>query len=152
MISSRQAIRESVLNLISTMIFSEPINGAAAWVTVENRLKLWGDVPTTQQPAVYLTEHRGPYEYRNLALGRRRVQLQAWCYARTDDRDVDGQDYLDTMMDSFEAVFQADMPSNNLLTLNRQVYWCRIEGVVFNDPGDIDNQAMLIVPILVEMP
>jgi hypothetical protein len=28
----------------------------------------------------------------------------------------------------------------------------RIEGKVFKDPGDIDNQAMLIVPLVVEMP
>ena len=32
------------------------------------------------------------------------------------------------------------------------VYWCRIEGKTFKDPGDLDNQTMMIVRLKVEMP
>lgn len=150
--SIRGDIRTAVYTLIQSMTFSTPINGQSTWVRTGERLKLWGDVPPSQQPAAFITAHRGPYEYRGLGLARRRLQLQAWCYARTDDTTINGQDYLDTMMDSFEAAFQVDFPSENLLTLTRTVYFCRIEGTVFNDPGDVDNQALLIVPLLVEMP
>jgi hypothetical protein len=60
---------------------------------------------------------------------------------------------LDTMMESFERTFNVpDNFSTNSNTLGGLVYWVRIEGKVFKDPGDIDNQAMLIVPLVVEMP
>ena len=56
-------------------------------------------------------------------------------------------------MEAFEAAFLVpDNFSTNSNTLNGLVYWCRIEGKVFKDPGDLDSQTLLIVPIIVEMP
>jgi hypothetical protein len=141
----------AVFALIQNMTFSSPINGASAWVTTSNRLKLFADVAADQQPAAYLVTHREVDEYRGLGLLRRRLELGVWCYCRSDSQA--GGPLLDTMMESFEAAFNvADDPSHNTNTLGGLVYWCRIEGRVFKDPGDLDNQTLLIVPIVVEMP
>jgi uncharacterized phage protein gp47/JayE len=91
-------------------------------------------------------------EYRNLGLLRRRLELGVWCYCKASDTEP-GQTSLDTMLQAFEAAFiQPDNFSTNANTLGGLVYWCRIEGRVFKVPGDIDNQAMLVVPVVVEMP
>lgn len=152
MSATREQVMAAVLALIQSMTFSAPINGVSTWATTSIRLRLWGDVPPEQQPAAFLVTHREVDEYRGLGLLRRRLELGAWCYCLASDAEP-GQTSLDVMMQAFEAAFiQPDNFSTNSLTLGDLVYWCRIEGRVIKVPGDIDNQAMLVVPIVVEMP
>ena len=152
----RKAIRAGILALVQGMTFSSPINGATSWVTTGGRLKLWADVPSLDQPAAFVTKHR---ERREIArapiqagLEVRYLHLAIYCYSRTDDPDIEGSDDLDTMMEAFDAAFTADKMGTLLLTLGGLAYYARIEGQIFQDPGDIDNQTMMIVPVIVEMP
>jgi hypothetical protein len=148
---SRNVVMTKILSVITNMTFSSPINGATTWNTTSNRLRLWADVTPEQQPAAFLVMHNEMDEYRNLGLLRRRLVLSVWCYSRCDN--TIGANDLDTMMEAFEAAFiKPDDFSTNSNTLGGLVYWIRIEGKVFLDPGDIDNQTLLIVPLLVEMP
>lgn len=148
---TRNQVMTKVLSIIQGMTFAIPITGATTWKTVSNRLRLWGDVSPDQQPYACLVTHNETDEYRGLGLLRRRLNLGVWCYTRSDSSP--GGPQLDTLLEAFEAAFNvADDPSHNTNTLGGLVYWCRIEGRVFKDPGDLDNQTMLIVPICVEMP
>ena len=148
---SRNTVMVTILGLVQSMTFAVPINGASAWNTVSNRLRLWGDVSPDQQPAAFLVTHRETDEYRNLGVLRRRLELKVWCYSRCDSSI--GATQLDSMMEAFEATFnKIDDFSTGANTLGGMVYWCHIEGQVFKDPGDLDNQTLLIVPIVVEMP
>lgn len=160
MSTTRAQVITSILNIISTMTFSSTINGATTWRTgpadptnpsVQAKLRLWADVSADTQPAAFLVTHRETDEYRGLGLLRRRLELGVWCYSRTDSSP--GATQLDTMMQAFEAAFiKPDDFSTNCNTLGGLVYWIRIEGKVFKDPGDIDAQAFMIVPLVVEMP
>lgn len=152
----RTQIRSALLGLVQQMTFRAPINGASTWVTTSLRLKLWGDVPSSQQPAAFITKHR---ERREIArapiqagLDVRYSHLSIYCYSRTDDPSIIGSDDLDVMLEAFDAAFTPDKMGTLLLTLGGLSYYARIEGQIFMDPGDIDNQAMLIVPVIVEMP
>jgi hypothetical protein len=149
--TNRGQVMTALATVLSSMTFPAAINGSTTWRTFEQRLRLWGDVPVEQQPYMALVTHLEMDEYRNLGLLRRRLDLRAWCYSRTDG-GVIGQVDLDVMMQGFETALQPDDPSRNTFTLGGLVYWCRIEGRVFKDPGDIDNQALLLVPIVVEWP
>jgi hypothetical protein len=141
----------AILNVIQNMTFGSAINGVTTWNTVSNRLRLWGEVAPDQQPAAFLVTHREMDEYRGLGLLRRRLELGIWCYTRSDN--TPGGPQLDTLMEAFEAAFtKPDDFSTNSNTLGGLVYWCRIEGRVFKDPGDLDFQTLLIVPLVVEMP
>ncbi len=149
--ATRNVVMAKILTVINGMTFASAINGASTWNTVSNRLRLWADVSSDQQPAAFLVTHRESDEYRNLGLLRRRLELGIWCYSRSDS--TPGGPQLDTMMEAFEAAFNVpDDFSTNSNTLGGLVYWCRIEGKVFKDPGDIDSQTLLIVPLIVEMP
>ncbi len=149
--ATRDQVMAVILAKLQSMTFAAPINGATSWRTVSDRLRLWGDVAPDQQPAVFLVTHREQDDYRGLGLYRRRLELGLWCYSRSDS--APGAPDLDTMMEAFEAAFNvADNMSTNSNTLGGLVYWCRIEGKTLKDPGDLDNQTLLVVPLVVEMP
>lgn len=149
--ATRAQVMTAIQALVQGMSFASPINGASTWRQVSNRLQLWADVPVDNQPAAFIVTHRESDERRGLGLLRRRLEVGIWCYSRSDS--APGMPDLDIMMGAFEAAFiQPDNNSTNENTLGGLVYWCRLEGRVFKDPGDIDNQTLMIVPIVVEMP
>ena len=160
MSTTRAQVISSILNIISSMTFSSTINGTLTWrtgpadpvtPTTQAKLRLWADVSADQQPAAFLVTHLEKDEYRGLGLLRRRLELGVWCYSRTDSSP--GATQLDTMMEAFEKAFiKPDNFSTNCNTLGGLVYWLRIEGKIFKDPGDIDSQAFMIVPLVCEMP
>jgi hypothetical protein len=150
-IVTRNQVMGVILAKIASMTFSSPINGATTWRKTTDRLSLWGDVAPDQQPYAALVTHREEDEYRGLGLYRRTLELGVWCYSRSDSSP--GGPDLDTMMEAFETTFNvADNFSHNTNTLGGLVYWCRIQGKTFKDPGDLDNQTLLILPLRVEMP
>ncbi len=152
----RTAIRAGIMTLVQGMTFGTPINGALTWRTTSPRLKLWADVPSQEQPAAFVTKHRERREIARIpiqaGLEVRYLHLSIYCYSRTDDPVSVGSDDLDIMMEAFDAAFTPDKMGTLLLTLGGLAYYARMEGQIFQDPGDIDNQAMMIVPVVVEMP
>ena len=151
--ATRNDVMRAVTERVENMVFPTPINSSGTWKTVSNKLRLWADVPPDQQPCAFVVTHREMDEYRTLGAVRRRLELGIWCYSRADS--VSGAEDLDTMMEAFDTAFGAAAADNNStgqLTFNDLVYWCRIEGRVFKDPGDIDSQTLLIVPLIIEMP
>ena len=149
--TSRADVLAAVVGLVQNMTFTSLINNSATWVTCETKLRLWGDVKPEEQPAAFIVSHRELDEYRGLGLYRRRLELGIWCYSRSGEGT--GQADLDMMMEAFESAFNTmDNSSSGSNTLGGLVYWCRIEGRVFKDPGDLDGQTLMIVPIIIEMP
>jgi hypothetical protein len=65
-----------------------------------------------------------------------------------------GAALLNNVMDAFDAAFA--LSGSDLLvgrnTLGGMVYNCRIDGKALKDPGDIDGDALLIVPIKLILP
>ena len=152
---TREILLNAILVKIQAMTFSSTINGQTSWQTTGRRLRLWNAVPPEEQPAAFLVEHEEHDEWRGLGTERRRLNPRVWCYARTDDPSIIGGTYINTMLEAFEAQFgmsAQDNFSTGQVTLFGQAYFVRIEGRVFKDPGDIDSQALLIVPLICEMP
>jgi hypothetical protein len=109
--ASRDQIRAALLATVQTMTFTSPINGASTWRTTADRLRLYGDVDPSLQPAAYVVEHAEQYEQRGLGLPRRRQLFRVVCYSRTDDPEADGGADLNLMMESFDTYFAIDMPA-----------------------------------------
>ncbi len=146
------ADRESIVSALAALVFGAQfptqIVGQSTWLMTSRRLRLWGDVPPTSQPAAFLVEHRETDEYQGRGqLQRRFMSTALWCYFRTDSPAAVGGQMLNVALSAIEAALAPDDLASGALTLGGQVSWCRIEGEVFKDPGDIDNQAMMIVPI-----
>lgn len=127
------------------------------FVTVSRRIRLFSDVASQQQPACFQTE---------------------WA---TDEQQVTGMPYKTTLMGTW-TIFQdiardkkaLGTVENNLIingcraalapqpddpgfldkrnTLGGLVHHCFISGRIFKDPGDIDDQGMIVIPIKLLVP
>ena len=154
MSTTRAQVMSAIFAKIQAMTFSSAINGKTTWATTSQRLELWSDVDILQRPYAALVTHAEIDEYTGMGLRRRRLELRVWCYATASSSQI-GQTILDLMMESFDAAFgqaAVDDFSKNENTLGGLVYWCRIMGRVLKVPGDIDNDTLLLVPLVVEMP
>jgi hypothetical protein len=105
---------------------------------------------------MFLVQHREVIDRQGVGLPTRRwMSVSAWCYARTDSDGVVGDDLLDLMTEGIEAVMGPDDPIRNELTLGGLCFWCRLDredNLYIRDPGDIDGQALLVMPIQVLIP
>jgi hypothetical protein len=145
---SRESIASALFARVSSATFVSPVAGATAWRTASRRLRLWSDVLPDQQPAMFLVEHDEETSWTGRGqLDKTTSVYSLLCYAPAPAPSAVGGTLVNLMLDGIVASLRPDDSSAGVLTLGRQVLWCRIEGRVFKDPGDIDGQALLIVPI-----
>lgn len=152
--TDREDIYNALFAVISDVAFSTPIGPTAAttWVFTSRRLKLWNEVPADSQPAMFLTDHDEDYTQPGRGQPPRRfLPAKIWCYARCDG-DLVGSTILNIMMTALESVLTPDDRTANVQTLGGLVSRCWIEGSVLKDPGDLDNQALLAVPVRILWP
>lgn len=138
------------------MTFSGAISGVTTWKTPPTRrLKMWGNVDPGAQPTAFLVQHNERYESYGVGLVKRYLDMGLWCYAPSGEEDVVGDDLLDFMTSGIETALKPDDQARNEFTLGGLVYWCRIvrgSGIYVRDPGDIDSQALLVLPIVILIP
>lgn len=154
---NRTAVKNALLALVTPVTFQSPVNGFSTWASPPSRrLKLWNAVDPTAQPACFLVQHREGYDQSGVGTPPRRwLEMGLWCYAPTGTESIIGDDYLDWMEMGIEARFVPDNPQRNELTLGGLVYWCRImrqSDLFIRDPGDIDGQALLVLPVRILLP
>ncbi len=156
---NRAAIKNKLLSMASDVVFTSPINGFSTWAQAPSRrLKLFNAIDASKQPACFLVQHREDYQQTGTGrLIRRYLDMGFWCYAPTGDSESGtiGDDWLDIMESGFEAQFVPDNPQTNEVTLGGLVTWCRIlrqDGLFIRDPGDIDGQALLVLPVRILLP
>lgn len=143
--------RESAISALIALIAD-----AYPWATgPSRRLKLWSDVPAANRPACYLFEGgQETYSWSENALPKRVIEVRLFVYVSAKDPTIAGASLLNTVMDTLDSVFS--ISGNDLVlgrnTLGGAVYSCRIDGKVLKDPGDLDGDALLIVPVRMALP
>ncbi len=119
------------------------------------RLKLWTDVAMAKRPACFLFEGGfESYSWSESAMAKRVLEVKVFVYLNAKDPNVVGASALNDVMDAFDAAFA--LSGNDLIsgrkTLGGLVYHCRIDGKLMKDPGDLDGDALLIVPVKLILP
>lgn len=159
---TREQISQALLAQLQSATFAQPMgtNNLTTWANQDpsaRRLVLFDDpsLGSADQPALYLVAHDEEYVQQGRGVPRRTgMMFSAVCYCRAEKGEV-GDIYLNLM---FEAIDTALAPQQGpdmvegVSTLGGLVNRCWIRGRIFRDPGDLDNQAMLIVPIEVIVP
>ncbi len=119
------------------------------------RLKLWSDVPAASRPACFLFEGgQETYSWSESALAKRIIEVRLFVYLNAKDPSVLGASLVNDVMDAFDSAFGLS-GSDVILgrnTLGGTVYSCRIDGKVLKDPGDLDGDALLILPVKLVLP
>lgn len=123
------------------------------WKIRERKLRLFSDVPSEQKPYIAQVEHGEEItKVRNLPY--RRVWNAQW-FVYHDNAKIPAiinNNILDAIESCLKPKVQDPGFFENRNTLMGLVYACYIEGEIFKDPGDIDNQAMMVVPIKLLVP
>ena len=129
---------------------------AYAWTSPPaRRLKLWSDVPPAMRPACFLFEG-GTETYADTATdpAKRSLSLRLFIYIDAHDPGTVGAIQLNDIMDALDVALA---PAGADLTLGRctlggAAYRCAIDGKPMKDPGDLDGDGLLLVPITIVLP
>jgi len=144
--ATRQQIFTALYNLVQTLP-APP--GSTRWNTVTQEIKEWDAYSAAQQPV--LTLARGAQNFQLKAVGTTRLQwrLALLIYFRTEGYQTSNSypdQITDPVLDSIEQLFTPVM-ANQYFTLGGLVQNCWIDGNVYSDPGIVDSQAIVLVPI-----
>lgn len=147
MTTTRDVAIDALLRLVAA---------AYAWKLGPSRkLKLWTDVPPASRPACFLFEGgQETYSWSESAIPKRAIEAKLFIYLNAKDQSVLGASLVNGVMDALDAAFA---PSGADLSLGRNtlsgtVYNCRIDARPLKDPGDLDGDALLIVPVKMFLP
>jgi hypothetical protein len=146
-VRSREAAKTALFSLIS---------GAYAWQNVPSRrLLLWPDVPKETRPAFFQFEGgKTNYKWTNGFLPVRTLEAKLFVYLDSSDHTLPAAIVMDAVMDAIDAALApagADIIKGKQ-TLGGTCDWCRIDGDTTDDPGDIDDDGLLIIPIKITLP
>jgi hypothetical protein len=143
--STVRTVREPAMAALFTLI-----SNAYPWgndLTIARRLKLWSDVPPEQRPAVFQFEGaRNPYTWPTRQLAKRVLKPVWFIYLDARDPNVIGSQQINAVLDAVEIAMRPDSIDGRL-TLGGLCWHAQIAGEVLQDPGDLDGDGLIIVPI-----
>jgi hypothetical protein len=154
----RKQITDAILSILQGMdltgVFPTPSSGPAitSWAACEKDARIWSDVEQFQQPycGIYCPDERvsDPQAF-GLTKWIRAYTILS--YFRTDAVPLEGtynQDIIDNLLDAFDAAFAAPRKGEPT-TLGGIVQDCMIDGTIFVDPGTLDQQCVIMLPVTI---
>lgn len=127
------------------------------FITRERRIRLFSDVPSAEQPWLGQAEH-GERSSQTSGQPYSRVWAAKWMIYHQDAKLREAIPTItnNRIISALELAMQPSVTDpgyfENRNTLSGRVYHCYIDGEIFKDPGDIDGQALIIVPISILVP
>lgn len=151
--------RQVVFNTLFQYLQNCPSPTNVPWKTFSQSLEQWDAVSAANQPAMYL--RRGPQiAVQKAAFGVTKwvFKVTVWVYFRTENVKTTNtypDQLTDQFMDAFEQLFQVQtQPAPFTLSINNLGGVCKncwIDGMAFSDPGLTDNQAVIVIPLSIEL-
>lgn len=132
-------------------------DGPEGFKETTRRIKLFTDVPASEQPWLGQAEHN---EYQSQASGSpyKHVLEVNWIVYHKDGEQPGSVPAIlnNLILSGIEKALAPAVEDPGFVdrrnTLHGLVYHCFIDGTVFKDPGDIDDQALMVVPIKLLVP
>lgn len=120
--------------------------------TTGQRVKLWTEVAKNDQPALFMTSG-GTETYTQVRGAGNSVNADCTLYFYSSDGDDPSavpMDALNDFMDALDAMLKPN-PVTGVCDFGMQneVSHIWIEGDVLKDPGDLDGQALAVIPLKV---
>ena len=145
---SRERVLEALFSKLSRTTFRD-VCGKTMFVSCSRRLQLWSDVPASQRPALFMTEHHETPTYRSENTPAvTTISVDVFVYIDASDRSRVPSTDLNSILDGIDAAL-APGPGEQRQTLGGIVSHCRMEGQILKDPGDLDGDGLLIIPVTI---
>lgn len=148
---SRETVLSALFAKLSETVFTSPVSGQSAFVSVSRRLRHWADVPRDQRPAMFMTCHGESPTYRaeNTPLYSK-MSVKIFVYTDSADKLSVPDTDISVILDSLDISLEPG-PGEQRLTLGGLVSHCRVDGEILRDPGDMDGDGLIIVPISITL-
>lgn len=122
--------------------------------TMSRRVKFWSDCPN--QPALFLRHIGETVEWPNARISKTTLHLEIWLYSQAGKNPEAAPDVeLNALIESVLNAFAPDDPMTGTFTLGGllgMAGYARVEGKIDRNPGDLDKQAIAVVPVNVLLP
>ncbi len=137
---SREAIMQALFALVST---------STGFTTASRRLKLWGDVGSSDKPALFMyergDEYRGAERYVPPTVT---MNVDLFIYIDAGkDLSIEPITVLNPLVDAISAALTPSKSAGGKQTLGGLVSHCWIDGKIMKDPGDLDGDGLAIIPV-----
>lgn len=150
--------RGSVITNLSPLTLSQAPTAAATaasmttgFLTTGRRLIPWNLV--TSQPALFLRGADEELQYNDGLQQQQDIEGEIWIYSNAgQDPNAVPEAALNNLTDAIQCALRPDIPGTNRFTLGGLVHWCRLEGHLIKDPGDISGQAIALIPVVITVP
>jgi hypothetical protein len=127
------------------------------FLTVSRRVKLFNEVDTKEKPACFQAEWATQEEQKTNLPYKSTVEIR-WIIYQSLGMDPKALPTIENnlILRGVRAALAPKPDDPGFLdrrnTLGGLVHHCFVGGTIFKDPGDIDNEGMLVVPIKVLVP
>lgn len=121
------------------------VSAAPGFITTSRRLKHWSDVPTGDQPALFMSQR---HEAATTKTGEPTTWLLSgdlYVYVKVTDGSAPAI-VLNPLVDAVCARLAPDLITVGKCTLGGLVHYARIEGEIETDEGTLGDQAVAILP------
>lgn len=117
--------------------------------TKSRKLKHWTDVPASEQPALFQAQRsENAATSGNGTAVRWTLNVDIYVYVKTTGA-ASPATKLNNLLDAIETALAPDNPIRNTNTLGGLVVHCRIDGTVETDEGNLGDQAVCIIPVVI---
>lgn len=145
-------VRETVYSRIFAFWQALTIGGNPAFMTATRRADHWDKVSSEESPALLQRQRGESATYRKGLPTLWRLEMDLLVYVRTNaqqDTGVIPSQILNPLLDAITAAVAIDDLSNNAATLGGIVSHCAIEGQIQIFQGDLGDEEVAIVPLMV---
>lgn len=155
--TSREEIFEALFTLTKDVVWNVGTANAPVYErfrTRTRRIALFSDVNDSAQPWLGQSEHSESFNQLSRMPYKRTFKAQ-WVVYHVNGKQpnstptVRNNQILDALQAAIAPAVTDEGYPDERNTLGGLVYHCFIDGEVFKDPGDIDDQGMLVVPITI---
>jgi hypothetical protein len=146
----RETIMSALITQLQTAVFAQKVAGVTTWQTIQRKVLTFEQVTPGMQPACFVANHSEDWTWTSETLVRVFMTATLYVMVNTKGAAVPGQ-WVNLVMDAI-ATALAPPASSDRQTLGGIVRHCRIKGRVLVDAGDVDGQALLLVPVELLLP
>ena len=149
---SREVVLNALMTLLQTTVFSLPVRDQTTFVVTSRRLMHWSDVPKTSRPALFLTCHEEETTWRSEYVPvYQKLSTKVFIYLDTEEKSTTYTPDTDisVILDAIDVVLSPIVTPAQ--TLGGLVSHCRVDGPILRDPGDMDGDGMIIIPIAITL-
>lgn len=152
----REAIYSALFDLAASVSWDVG-SGPETFKTLTRRLVLFSEVPPAEQPWLGQADHN-EHQTQITGLPYRHTLEASWMIYHRDGEQPGSVPAIlsNRIISAVELALEPKVQDVGYFdrrnTLQGLVHHCFIDGTILKDPGDIDQQALIVVPIKILVP